>query len=78
MHLRQLGVLRQLGYPPLVCQGDTPIDFISDLSSWPSVLKEVDGFFRADGSFEAIILFHDGLCLFMGTNFIAKNTLINL
>ena len=77
MCLCQLRVLRQLGNPPSIWQGNAPVGFVSDLSSWPSVPKEANNFYGVDGSFEPVSLFLDGLCLFTGPNFITKNTLIN-
>lgn len=69
--------LHQLGDPPLLWQRDAPITIVSNLSSWPSVPKESDDFFGANGSFNAISLFLDGLHLFTGPNFITKKTLIS-
>ena len=78
-HVRPVNMpLRQLGDPPSVWQGGAPVSFVFDLSSWPLVPQESHGFYRAEGSFEAVGLFLDGLCLFAGPNFITKNTLNKL
>ena len=68
--------LRQLGDPSSVWQRDALVDFVSNPSLWLSVPKEANNFYGADGSFEAIGLFLDGLGFPMGPNFITKNTLI--